>query len=150
MPREIVSPCVVEVIVQEDGRKQEQIERRAGSEPLDDLPGALVFFVGVGSHEVEVELVGGGFGQELAAVAELLQVEELIFDQAVHGLHVALVGVGGRRDAYVLAVAEGGGEAGATAMAGGGTDELAAVVGLPDQEARLDAVAIQVALDASR
>ena len=69
-PREIVSPSVVEVIIQEDWWKQAKFEGRARSEPLDDLPGALVFFVRVGAHEVEVELVGVRFGQEVAAAGE--------------------------------------------------------------------------------
>jgi hypothetical protein len=54
----MVSPGVVEVVIQGDGREQAEFERRAGSEPLDDLPGALIFFVGVRTHEVEVELIG--------------------------------------------------------------------------------------------
>jgi hypothetical protein len=63
---------------------------------------------------------------------------ELVFFQAMHGFHVALAGVGGRRDAYVLAVAEGSGKIGL---------ELAAVVGLPDQVAQRAALAIQMPLD---
>src|SRR5712692_8264305 len=60
--RDIVIPLVVEVVIQKHGRKQAEFERRAGSEPLDDLPGTLVFFMGVGSHQVEVELVGVHLG----------------------------------------------------------------------------------------
>jgi hypothetical protein len=56
------------------------------------------------------------------------------------GFDVALVGVSGRRDAHVLAVAESLGE---IAL------ELAAVVGLPNQIAERDTVAIEVLLDAS-
>jgi hypothetical protein len=69
-PRDIVSPFVVEVVIQEHGWKQAEFERRAGREPLDDLPGALIFFVRVGPRQVEVELVGVGLGQELAAAGE--------------------------------------------------------------------------------
>ncbi len=95
--------------------------------------------MGVGSCEVEVELVGVGFGEEIAAAGEVFQVEELVFFEAMDGFDVALVGVGGGRDADVLAVAESGGEI---------AFEFAAVVGLPDQIAKRDAVAIQVLLDA--
>jgi hypothetical protein len=61
-----------------------------------------------------------------------------VFFQAMHDFHVALVGVGGRWYARVLAVAEGSGKIGL---------ELTAIVGLPDQVARRAAVAIQMPLD---
>lgn len=63
-------------------------------------------FVRVEPHEIEIQLVGVGFGEEVAAAGEVLQVEKLVFFQAVHRFHVALIGVGGRRDAHVLAVTE--------------------------------------------
>src|SRR5712692_7537879 len=69
-PRDIVSPCVVEVVIQEHRWKQAEFERRVGSEPLDDLPRTLVFFVRVGPGQVEVELVEIRLGQELAATRE--------------------------------------------------------------------------------
>jgi hypothetical protein len=105
VPREIVSPGVVEVIIQEDGWKQAELQRRAGLELLDDLPGTEVMFVGVGADEVEVELVGKGFGEEIAAVREGFQIEELIFDEAMDGFDVALEGVSRGRNANVLAIA---------------------------------------------
>ena len=46
---------------------------------------------------------------------------------------VALKDMGGGRDADVLAVAEGSGEAGAAALTIVAADELRAVIGLPDQ-----------------
>ena len=98
-----------------------------------------MFFVRVGTSEVEVELVGVGFGEEIAAAGEVFQVEELVFFEAMNGFDIALVGVGGWGDADVLAVAESSGEI---------AFELAAIVGLPDQIAQRDAVAIQVLLDA--
>jgi hypothetical protein len=82
------------------------------------------------------------FGQELATTGEGFQVEELVFDQAVDGFHVALVGVSGGRDAHVLTVPQSGREAGARPCAVLPTDELAAVVGLPDQVAERDAPAV--------
>jgi hypothetical protein len=44
-PRHIVSPLVVEVVIQKDRWKQAKIERGTRSEPLDDLPGGEIFFV---------------------------------------------------------------------------------------------------------
>lgn len=72
---------------------------------LDDLPGSEVLLVGVGAGEVEVELIGETFGEEVAAAGERFQVEELVFDEAMNGFDVALEGVGGGRNADVLAVA---------------------------------------------
>jgi hypothetical protein len=79
---------------------------------LDDLPWGETSFVGVGASQVEVELIERNLGQEVGAAAEGFQVEELVFDEAVDGLHVALIGVGGGRDALVLGaeVSDGGGE----------------------------------------
>src|SRR5665213_1409739 len=97
-----------------------------------------MFFVRVGASEVEVELVGVDFGEEIASAGEVFQVEELVFFEAMNGFHVALVGVSGGWDAHVLAVAESFGEI---------AFKLAAIVGLPDQVAERDAVAIQMLLD---
>ena len=85
---------------------------------MDDLPWAEVSFVGVGSDEVEVELIDAGFGEELAAAAEGFQVVELVLDEAMDGFDVALIGVGGGRDALMLGAEEGdgAGEAGAGAV----------------------------------
>jgi hypothetical protein len=105
MPREIVSPRVIKVIVQEDGWKQAQLERGAWQEALDDLPRAEVLLVGVGTNEVEVKLIGEGLGEEVAAAGKGFQVEELVLDQAVDGFHVALKGVGGRWDTDMLTIA---------------------------------------------
>ncbi|HKM80718.1 MAG TPA: hypothetical protein VJY15_07120 [Candidatus Acidoferrum sp.] len=105
VPRDIVSPGVVQVIIQEDRWKQAELERPARLELLDDLPGAEVLFVGVGADEVEVELIGKGLGKEVAAAGERFQVEELIFDETVNGFYVALERVSGGRNADMLAVA---------------------------------------------
>ena len=104
-PREIVTPRVVQVIIQEDGREQAELEGPAGLKLLDDLPGREILFVGIGADEVEVELIGVSFGEEVAAAGERFQIEKLVFDQAVDGFDVALEGVSGGRDADVLAVA---------------------------------------------
>ena len=63
----------------------------------------------LGRTKIEVELIGLGLGEEFAAAGEGFQIEELIFDQPMHGFDIALVGVGSGRDAHVLAVAQGGG-----------------------------------------
>src|SRR5689334_5207488 len=92
----------------------------------------------VGADEIEVELVGVSFGQEIAATGEVFDVEELVFFEAMYSLDVALIGVSRGRDTDVLAVAESFGEV---------AFKLAAIVGLPDQIAERDAVAIQMLLD---
>jgi hypothetical protein len=124
------------------------MEGRARSEPLDDLPGTLILFMGVGPNEIEIHLVGLGLGEKFAAAGEGFQIEELIFDQAMHRFDIALVGVRRGRDAEMLAVSQRGGEAGG--LAGGivASDELTAIVSLPGQVAQIDAAAIQVLLDA--
>src|ERR1700735_439882 len=93
-PGQIVSPVWVEVVIQDDGRKQAEFEGRARSEAFDDLPGSLKFLVGVGPGEIEVELVSMDFGQEVAAVLEVFQIEELVFFETVDGFDVALDSVG--------------------------------------------------------
>ena len=105
MPRDIVSPGGVEVIIQKDRWEQAELERPARLQLLDDLPGAQILFVGVGANEVEVELIGEGLGEEVAAAGERFQVEELILDEAMDGFDIALESVSGRRDADVLAIA---------------------------------------------
>ncbi len=73
---------------------------------MDDLPGSKPSFVGVGPSQVEVELIERGLSEELGAVAKGFQVVELIFDQAVDGFDVALVGVSSGGDALVLGAEE--------------------------------------------
>src|SRR3972149_6124257 len=108
----MVSRHCMETIVEEGGGKQAEVEGEAGVELLDDLPRATASLVGVGSAAVEVELIEGSLGQELGAAGESFQVKELVFDEAVHGLDVTLVGVSGGRDAVVLGAEEGGGAGG--------------------------------------
>jgi len=95
--------------------------------------------VRVGPRQVEIELVGEHFGEEVAAARKVFEVEELVFFDPMHGFHIALVRMRGRRDTHMLAVAESFGKI---------TPELFAVVGLPDQVSQRDAVAIQMLLDA--
>jgi hypothetical protein len=100
--RYIVSPRRAETIIQVDWRKQADLGRKVRLELLDDLPWGTACFVGVGPGQVEVELIEGGFGEELSAGAEGFQVVELVFDEAMDGFDAALIGVGGGRDALVL------------------------------------------------
>jgi hypothetical protein len=94
---------LIETIVEEYGGKQAELERRAGGEPLVDLPGAEVLFVRVGPHEIEVKLVEGSLGQEVGAVGERFQVEELVFDEAMDGFDVGLIGVAAGEMRWCLA-----------------------------------------------
>jgi len=54
------------------------LERPARLELLDDLPRTEVLFVGVGTDQVEVKLVGKSFGEEIAPTVERFQGKELI------------------------------------------------------------------------
>ena len=103
----------------------------------------------VRSREIEIELIGLRFGEEFTAAGKSFQIEELIFDQAMHGFHIALKGVRGGRDAEMLAIAQSGGETGAVPLGIVTTNEFAAVVGLPGQVAQVHAPTIQVLLNAS-
>ena len=104
--------------------------------------------MGVGPGEVEVELVERGLGEKVGAAGEGFQIEELIFDEAMDGFDIALVGVSGGGNALVLGAEETdrSGEAIAGAVGLQRPHKLAAVVGLPDQMRQIDATAIQVAL----
>ena len=72
-------------------------------------------------------------GQELTAAGEAFQIKELVFDQAMHGLHIALIGVRGGRDARVLTGSERSRKARTSALRIVTADELGTVVGLPGQ-----------------
>ena len=100
--------------------------------------------MGIGPGEVEVELVESGLGQELGARSKRFQVVELVFDEAVNGFDIALIGMGGGRNALMLAVAESGREARARPVFLQLADELAAVIGLPGEVTEFDAAAGQV------
>src|SRR6266851_5031501 len=70
-PGHIVSPLVIEIAIQEDGWKQAEFEWRAGSEPLGDLPRALIFLVGIEAHEVKVQLIGVDLGEEVSPASKV-------------------------------------------------------------------------------
>jgi len=63
-PREIVTPSVVQVVIQEDGRKQAELEGAAGLKLLDDLPGREILFVSAPHFPPQGE-VGSGHGSGL-------------------------------------------------------------------------------------
>lgn len=149
MPRQIVSPLVIEIVIQKYGREETKIQGAAGFELVNDLPRAESCFVRIGPGQVEVVLVESGFGEELGAGGEGFQVIELVFDEAVNGFDIALEGVGGGRDALMLTIAESGGEAGAGAVGLKRADEFSPVVGLPGQMREINAAAGQVSLNAS-
>ena len=65
----------------------------------------LVFFRSLLGRSYPIELVGEGFGEEVAATRERFQVEELTFDEAVNGFDIALEGASGGRNADMLTVA---------------------------------------------
>jgi len=140
----------VETIIEEGRGKQADLEGQAGSELPDDLPWGEAAFVGIGPGQVEVELIERNLGHELGAAGESFQVEELVFDEAVDGFDVGLVGVGGGGDAFVLGAEEGdgGGKVGARAVGLPFANELAAVVGLPGEVAQVHAAALKMGLDA--
>ena len=69
---------------------------------MEDLEWALPFFATVLAHEVEVKPVGGDFGPELGEAGEGFAVKELIFDEAMDGLDVALPGEAFGRDVAVV------------------------------------------------
>ena len=116
---------------------------------MDDLPGSKPFFVGVGPSQVEVELIERGLSEELGAVAKGFQVVELIFNQAVDRLDVALVGVSSRGDALVLGaeVSDRPRKVRARAVGLQLADEFAAVVGLPGHVTQVHPAALQVPLN---
>ena len=104
----------------------------------------------VGSDKIEVELVERSLGEEVGAAGEGFDFEELVFDEAMDGLDVALVGVSARGDALVLRAEEGdgAGEAIAGAVRLQCANKLAAVIGLPSQVGEVDAAALEMGLDA--
>ncbi len=146
----IVSRCSVETIIQVDGRKQAELEWETGSELLDDLPGSETSLVRVGPSQVEIELIERRLGQKVGAVVESFQVKELVFDEAVDGFDVGLIGMRGGGDARMLGaeVSDGSGEVRTRAVGLEFADELGAVVGLPGEVAEVDAAALEVDLDA--
>ena len=105
---------------------------------LEDLQRALPFLAAIGPHEVEVMPVGGHLAPEVRRAGEGFTVEELVFDQAVHRLHVTLPGVTLGRDGAMVCTqgADGGGQALLVLV----FEELTTVVGLPGQTGQIDAV----------
>ena len=74
-----------------------------GSATANDLERRLPFLAAIVAGEIEVLPVGGGFGPELGPISKALAVEELIFDEPMHGLDVVLPGVRAGRDVAMIA-----------------------------------------------
>jgi hypothetical protein len=149
----MVSPLGVlrgETVIQAEGRKQADLKGEVGSELVDDLPWGEASLVGIGTSQVEIELVKGSLGHEFGTVVESFQSKELILDEARNGLDVALIGVSAGRDALVLRAEEsdGVGEVRTGAVGLQLADELAAVVGLPGHVPQVDAPAPEMLLHA--
>lgn len=134
-----------ESIVEEEDGEGEEALRESGIAAVDDLPWRLALLVRVRACEVEPELVGEGFVEEVGEAAEGLDLVELVLDEAVSGLDVGLVGVGAGRDGVVsgAGVLDGPGE-GAVVLGVPGADELRAVVGLEAATVELDAAGGEV------
>ena len=66
---------------------------QGGSLGLEDLEWAFPFFTPIGSEQIKVTPIGRDFGEEVVSVAELFEVEEFIFDQAVDSFDIALPGI---------------------------------------------------------
>ena len=94
-------------------------------------------------------MVEGSFGQEVGAAGEGFQIKELIFDEAVNGFHIALVGMSGGWDALMLRaeVSDGGGKMRTGTVGLQLPDEFTAVVGLPGEIAQDHATTLQVSLN---
>jgi hypothetical protein len=67
------------VVIQEYGWQQAELEGRARSEAFYDLPRAEELLVGVGTDEVELELISMDLGEEVSAARKVFQIEEFIF-----------------------------------------------------------------------
>ena len=150
LERYMVSPLRVETIIEEDRGKQACIKREAGVKLVNDLPGREIFFMGIGSGQIEIELIERRLGHEFGAMAESFQIKEFIFDEAMDGFDIALISVSAGRDALVLGteVSDGGGEAGARTIFLKLADKFPSVVSLPGEVSQVDAATLQVGLDA--
>jgi hypothetical protein len=79
--------------------------------------------------------------------AKVFQVVALVFDEAVNSFDIARVSGSGGRNALMLTVAEGGGEAGTGSVVLELAEEFADVIGLPSEVAELDAATGQMRLN---
>jgi hypothetical protein len=116
-----------------------------GSATTNDLQRRLPFLAAIVTGQIEVLPVADGFGPELGAIPKALAVEEFIFDEPMHGLDIALPGVGAGRDVAMVAAQgpHGGGQATLLLV----LLELGAVVGLPDHARQIDAMPREVGTD---
>ena len=61
----MVSPLAVETVIQEGRGKQAEFKGEAGIELVDDLPWRETSLMGIGTSQVEVELVERRFAEEV-------------------------------------------------------------------------------------
>ncbi len=67
------------------GAKQAEVKGALRLELMNDLR-AEALLMGIGSTQVEVELVKSDLGEEVGAAVKGFQIEELIFDEAMNCL----------------------------------------------------------------
>jgi hypothetical protein len=120
-----------------------------GRELAQHLQRAAILLEAIAAGDVEVEPVALSLGEEVAAIAKALPVEEFVLAEPVHGLHVAVVGVGGGRDEGVAEAMgfHGGLEAMQAAFAILATDVFGAVIGLKPHLLQTDAAGREVGDD---
>jgi len=75
----------------------------SASVAADDLVRRLPFLAAIESGQIEVMPVGDGLSPELGAIAKALPIKELIFDEPMDRLDIALPSVGLGRDVTVIA-----------------------------------------------
>ncbi len=103
------------------------------------------FLVRVGT--CQVEYIRSALWPEFTSTGEFI---ELILDEAMHGFHIALIGVRSGRDAQMLAIAQRGGEAGALSVAILLPMNSSNVVGLPGQIAQRHAPTVHAECERRR
>ena len=113
------------------------MQRRARSEALDDLSRALIFLLGVGANEIEVELVAVGFGEQVALLEKSSRSKNSSSSRRRRSRHRS-----GRCEPRARYT-----PAGCREILGKVAFELAVVIGLPEAS-RSETVAVQVLLDA--
>ena len=98
------SEAMGEDILEEDGVQEDDAGVEVGAALAQDVQGAAAALGAVGAHGVEEELIGSSFLEEVSAVAEGLDAEELVLDEPMAGFQVTLPGVGCGGDGAVEAI----------------------------------------------
>ena len=100
---------------------------------LDKLPRGFIFFRRVFAFEIKPKLIRVGFGQEVGAIGESLDLIKLKFDQVMHRLDVGLESMRPRRNRAMHLAGDRLDGLGENAVVFGlpGADEFRAIVALP-------------------